>query len=297
MERAPSPCNLCGATAYGPYRQRSLPHVVRCGGCGLVRVEEFPDSGRLAEIYSAEYFRNDTSNVLGYADYESDRPFILRTAHRRLRKLEQLAPGRGRILDVGCAFGYFLEAARRRGWDVEGIDLSEHAVAYARQHLGDAAVHTGQLEQAGLPLGSFDVITLWDVVEHFPDPVEKLAYCRELLKPGGLLVLSTPDIGSPVARVTGPRWMGFKLADEHLYYFSRRTMGAMLERAGFAVVRTFPVGKDVSLGLFGARLRLYVPPLAAVVDALVRLTGRGRASVYVNPRDIMCVVARKPAAG
>ncbi|MGI8927780.1 MAG: class I SAM-dependent methyltransferase [Tepidiformaceae bacterium] len=292
MECGAGVCNLCGSGEATPYAE-GLPHLVRCSGCGLVRVAQLPGLDRLEQVYSADYFRNESSHVVGYADYEQDKSLILRTSHRRLARLEVLRPRRGRLLDIGCAFGFFLQAANRRGWEVEGIDLSSHAVDYARRDLGDDAVRCGQLESAGYEPASFDLITLWDVVEHFTDPREKLAYCRELLRDDGLLVLSTPDAGSLAARLTGSHWMGFKLAEEHLYYFSRKTMHAMLERAGFEPVETFQVGKDVALELFAARLRLYAPPLAALVERVVRRAGRGRSSVYVNPRDIMCVVARK----
>jgi 2-polyprenyl-3-methyl-5-hydroxy-6-metoxy-1,4-benzoquinol methylase len=247
----------------------------------------------LREVYSKDYFRNDHSEVTGYEDYERDRYCILKTANRRLDVIGKYRRRPGRLLDVGCAYGFFLEAARKRGWDVDGIDISEHAVAYARDHLGLPA-KAGVLEEAGYEPASFDVITAWDVVEHFPDPLRELQYLYTLLKPGGLLVLSTPDVGSPVARITGHRWMGFKLAEEHLYYFSRETIVEMLEEAGFDRTRTFHVGKDVALEFFARRLSLYVPPAAKAVDRAVAGLGLGRASVYVNPRDIIGVVAKKP---
>jgi 2-polyprenyl-3-methyl-5-hydroxy-6-metoxy-1,4-benzoquinol methylase len=264
----------------------------RCRTCGLVSVSEMPPPEALRDVYGEAYFRNARSDEVGYDDYEADRDCIVRTANRRLDVIEWHTSHRGRLLDVGCALGFFVEAAVRRGWHAEGLDISEHATSYARDVLGVEA-RTGTLHEAGYAPASFDVITAWDVIEHVPDPVAELRFMRTLLKDGGLLVLSTPDIGSLVARVTGSRWMGFKLAEEHLVYFDRNTLTLALAQGGFEVERVKPIGKDVSLEFFTRRLRLYAGPAAWALEKLVWAVRLGRASVYVNPRDILMVIARK----
>lgn len=289
-----SPCVLCGATAPQPLQRRGLRHLQRCDSCGLVSVRHIPGPSELREVYSEEYFRNAHSHVSGYEDYASDRYCILKTAHRRLDLIERQVSVRGRLLDVGCALGFFLEAAMERGWQVEGIDISAHAADYATHHLG-IDVRCGMLEEAGFPASSFDVLTAWDVVEHVPDPVEFLRTCHDLLRPGGLMVLTTPDVGSLVAKLTGPRWMGFKLAEEHLYYFSRQTLAVALRNAGFKPNLARPVGKDISLEFFAQRLQMYAPWLARPMGRAVWTVGLDRASVYVNPRDILLMVARRPS--
>ena len=286
------PCALCHNNLFRDLDDAKLSHLRRCATCGLVSVRHFPEPEELRAVYGEAYFRNARSEESGYDDYEADRYCIVKTAGRRLDLIERYTPQRGRLLDVGCALGFFLETARRRGWNVEGVDISEHAVSYARDELRLAA-RCGMLEEAGFEPGSFDVLTLWDVIEHVPDPVANLKYCRSLLGEGGVLVLSTPDVGSRVAKVTKSRWMGYKLAEEHLYYFSRRTISLALEQAGFEVLHKQSIGKDVALDFFGRRLALYAKPLAAGLNKAVSTMGLGRASVYVNPRDILCVVARR----
>jgi 2-polyprenyl-3-methyl-5-hydroxy-6-metoxy-1,4-benzoquinol methylase len=229
---------------------------------------------------------------MGYEDYEADRYCIVKTARRRLDMIERYETKRGRLLDVGCALGFFIDTAHKRGWAVDGVDISEHAVQYARDTLGLPA-RVGMLEDAGYPQAEFDVLTLWDVIEHVPDPVANLRYCASLLKERGLIVLSTPDVGSLVAKVAGARWMGYKLADEHLYYFSRRTLALALEKAGFELVELRGIGKDVSLEFFAKRLKIYVPPVAAALAKFLDASRLGRGSVYVNPLDIVCAIARK----
>jgi 2-polyprenyl-3-methyl-5-hydroxy-6-metoxy-1,4-benzoquinol methylase len=288
------PCNLCGSTIRVPLKDRKLAHLKKCPACQLVSVRSFPEREVLEDLYSEEYFRSANSELSGYDDYERDRYCIQKTADRRLDVIERNHVRRGRLLDVGCALGFFVEAAQRRGWDAEGIDISAHAVEYATGKLGVKA-RAGTLDSAGFEPDSFDVLTMWDVVEHFTDPLGQLKYCHSLIREEGLVAISTPDVGSAVAKVTGPRWMGYKLAQEHLYYFSRDTIGAMLDKAGFDVIETQQIGKDVALEFFARRLKMYAPPLAMVAGGVIDRLGLGRASIYVNPRDIVMVVARKRA--
>lgn len=286
-------CPLCGNSTYAALGAPRLAHLWRCAFCDLVSVRSLPASEDLHAVYGEAYFRNTRSEEMGYEDYEQDRYCIVKTARRRLATIERHHPVRGHLLDVGCALGFFADTARSRGWEAEGIDISQHAVDYATGELGLPA-RQGVLEDGGYDQESLDVITMWDVIEHVTDPVAELRLVYGLLRPGGLLMLSTPDVGSLVARATGARWMGYKLAEEHLYYFDRKTIGLALERAGFAVVEERPVGKDVSLDFFAKRLRLYAPPAASALAWSLDKAGLGRASVYVNPRDILSVVARKP---
>jgi 2-polyprenyl-3-methyl-5-hydroxy-6-metoxy-1,4-benzoquinol methylase len=254
-------------------------------------VRRLPEPAELHAVYGEAYFRNSRSEESGYEDYEQDRYCIVKTAGRRLDILERYTHERGRLLDVGCALGFFADAARHRGWQAEGIDISQHAVDYATQHLGLPAKQ-GVLGEAGYEPGSFAAITMFDVIEHVPDPVAELRLVRTLLRPGGVVMLSTPDVGSLAARATGARWMGYKLAEEHLYYFDRKTITLALDHAGFEVLDVQPIGKDVSLDFFAKRLRLYAPPVAAALGWAFEKARLGRASVYANPRDILGVVAR-----
>jgi len=284
-------CRLCGSSEIVSLGDARLDHLVRCGACGLVHVRDFPFAGDLQHVYGESYYRNTSSHVVGYEDYEADEANVLETAQRRLRQISRRKRAPGHLLDVGCAVGFFLEAARERGWQASGIELSSYAAERARTRVG-CDVHCGELTDVRLPAGTFDVITLWDVVEHMADPLEQLTECRRIIKPDGLLALSTPDIGSLMAKLTGPRWMGFKLADEHLYYFSRATATELLDRAGFEVVQAFPVGKCIHVEFFVKRLGLYLPRLAGALMRLVRGTWLGERTIYVNPGDIICLVAR-----
>jgi SAM-dependent methyltransferase len=185
-----------------------------------------------------------------------------------------------------------METAQAAGWQATGVDISPYAAAFARTRTG-CDVREGQLDAAGFEPGSVDVVTMWDVIEHMTDPRPQLAAANAVLRPGGLVALTTPDLGSVMARLMGARWMGYKLADEHVFYYSRQTLARLLDKTGFTVIDAFPVGKDIELAFFVKRLELYAPRLAAILTPFVADSALGRHSLYVNPRDIVCVIARK----
>jgi SAM-dependent methyltransferase len=147
-----------------------------------------------------------------------------------LRIIQRYKQG-GRLLDAGCASGVLLGLAADAGWDVTGVEPSEVLAAKAKENLnGRGMVICATLQEAGLPLAAFDVLTLWDVLEHVREPVPFLRTCTSLLRPGGYLIANVPDIGSRPARLLGERWP--LLLAEHLNYFDRDTLKQCGQRVG-----------------------------------------------------------------
>jgi len=140
----------------------------------------------------------------------------------------------GRILDVGCGAGHFLNGMKLRGWQTFGIEVSEGAAAYARERFG-LEVHVGELEEAEFPAACFDVITLWHVLEHLHDPLATLMEINRLLKDDGLLVFAIPNWESVDARLFGEFWVGLDVP-RHLYVFARPALESLLFEAGFKIV-------------------------------------------------------------
>jgi 2-polyprenyl-3-methyl-5-hydroxy-6-metoxy-1,4-benzoquinol methylase len=233
---------------------------------------------RPEDEYGEAYYRGGV-----YADYLVDRAAIARNARRWLAEVEPQAPGRS-LLDVGCAAGFFLEAARERGWSVRGLEVSAFAAGHARG-LGIAVdVDSILSPPSGLP--AFDVVTLWDVIEHLDRPDVALRRVRELLRPGGLLGLSTGDYGSLLRRVAGSRWRLF--ADPtHRFFFDEATLVRLLRGEGFEVRSLRRRGKWV-----GVAMALQQSPLPFAAP-LQRWLGARRLApmVYANLRDVMTVVA------
>ena len=223
-------CMLCGAGEARRLVTKRGYDVVRCAGCGLVYVWPQPTREELAAIYSAGGYHAEVDEA------ERRRHFA-----RRLRQVEELAPRRGCVLDVGCSKGYFLEAARDEGWEAVGVDLNRKAVDEARAR--GLEVHCGDLSDFDPSGRLFDVVTLFDLIEHTTDPQATLRACRGLLRPGGLLVVSTPNIDGLVPRVTYglfARTLGaweHPTPPGHLVQFSRRTLQQMLAQTDFRIVR------------------------------------------------------------
>ncbi|MFC1960869.1 methyltransferase domain-containing protein [Chloroflexota bacterium] len=284
-------CNFCGSTNTHPYCPENERGLVQCEQCGLVYVGARPDPEALYTLYNEQYFSSDDSGSVGYSDYIADERNIRKTFERRLKVLEKyVAPGR--LLDVGCAAGFFVSEAAQRGWDVQGLDVSEFAVNYVQEQFGFDA-QLGSLLDLDYAPGTYDLVTMWDVIEHVPDPMAHMEKIATLLRPGGIFVLATPDVGSIPARLTGKRWIGYKMADEHIYYFSVKTLTQMLDKAGFAVVQHYPVGKYVTMSLFFDRLAFYLPFVEQVNNFLNRFFGLNEKAAYINPLDIVAITARK----
>ena len=152
---------------------------------------------------------------------------------RRLRKIEKYKNG-GRLLDIGCAAGFFLEVAEEKGWDVFGVELSEYASNYARER--GLNIFTGDVTATKFPDEYFDVITLWAVISNLQNPYNNLIEAYRILKKKGLIVIQTGNIDSIFAKLQGINW-GILTPGGHLYYFSPKTLRKMLELTGFEIVK------------------------------------------------------------
>jgi SAM-dependent methyltransferase len=186
-------------------------------------------------FYNQSYFQSADA-AKGYDDYAALETGLRRTAHARLRRITRLAgvSGGRRLLDIGCGTGAFLDEARRQGWDVRGVEVSAYAVEQARRR-GLEVVH-GPIEDFLPAAHAYDCVTLWDAIEHVRDPLGVLQAAGRALRPGGVLALSTGDVTSLCARLTGPRWHLFTLP-EHLYFFSPAALNRLLARAGCRMTR------------------------------------------------------------
>jgi SAM-dependent methyltransferase len=265
-------CIVCRS---GPARASALRvDLVECANCGLVYAPAATeDPGQFDDRYYHEG---------AYADYAQDREAIHRSAQSRLKLLERTVKGR-RLLDVGCAAGYFLEAARTRGWNVTGIELSPYSIQLARAH-GLEVFEASILTPPPLPL--FDAVTMWDTIEHIQRPDIAVENVRRLLRPGGVLVISTGDRRSFVARALRRRWR--LMSDStHKFFFDQATLSAVLIDAGFQIVSISHEGKWVSTGMILHQLRLR--PATVVRRALGARAWNP--AFYVNLRDVMTVVA------
>ncbi|HZT08891.1 MAG TPA: class I SAM-dependent methyltransferase [Chloroflexota bacterium] len=292
------PCNLCGSTSFReiyPSRLESLAGrdvqeiyactssaygecgpIVRCTNCGFVYQNPQPDPECIRAAYE------DVVDVR----YAEEREGRVHTFRRALGEIEEFARP-GRLLDVGSHLGVFVEVARDLGWDARGIELSHWAVGVAQKR--GLPVTRGSIADLRDAEHSYDAVTMWDVVEHLPDPTGDVRHIHRLLRPGGLLAISTMDVDAPVARVLGRRWPWYM--QMHLSYFSRRTLARMVTAAGFQVVDVRRHCRIVRLGYLAEQLEQRIGPVLGRVARAVGASQLGRRLVPIDLGDIVTLFA------
>ena len=286
-------CCLCGGTEGRVLRHRTWKGmklaIVRCASCGLEQLDPVPTPSQLQAIYDASYFCCESPLQGGYENYTADEPQIRKTFMRRLQQAGVKPGERGTALDIGCATGIFLDVLRSSGWHAQGIELSPDAAKQATKR--GFQVQQGDWRSVSFPDGSFDLISLWDVIEHIPEPMAVLHQCHRWLAPGGTLLISTPDVSAWLARLLGPWWLGYRSAGEHVLFLGRRTMSQFLEQSGFEVSRIQSIGKYMRLDRIVTRLGYYT----RIFRILLPFKGFfiSHLSPYVSSGDTMYVVARK----
>jgi len=289
-------CSLCGSEGRDDVFREEPFHVVRCQDCGLVYVTPRLKPEVLPQVYDEGYWTSEGPKNRGYADYRSQEQLYLKTFRKRFDIIDRYMPEPGRLLDIGCAAGFFLEVARERGWELEGVELSAEIATHAIEHYGFDQIHVGTLETAPYERGSFDLVTMWDVVEHVPDPRTFFEAARAYLRPDGLLILETQNVGSAFAKRMGPKWQHYKHL-EHLYHFDSETIERLLDETGFEILENTPDlgGKHVSVAFVRERAERVSNAFRYLLRPLALFD---RVNFYVNLNDEMVIAARpKKTAG
>ena len=218
----------------------------------------------------------------GYAN-AVDETFVSQAVAReqtfgRCLRLVEKAWGKppGRLLDIGTANGSFLQVAKTAGWDVTGCEPNKWMTQWCQKNYGIEVI-AGTVFDGRFPAASFDVITLWDVLEHTPDPLAVLRECYRLMKPGGLLVVNYPDIGAWIARAMGRKWVF--LLSVHYYYFTTTTIRDALNRTGWEPFKLKPHFQSLELDYILFRATPYAAFLAKPLRQFVNALGLGKVSM------------------
>ena len=228
-ERGLLSCPACGCSDWQPASRVRRAPLSRCARCGLLGTTRFVAGAETPEhLYDV-----DAKNLEVYREHYL--PHRLAFYSRLLPQLERFRQT-GRLLEVGSGYGFFLEMASKAKWACEGVEISPFCCQAARQR--GCKVWCGQLADAGLRAGTYDVVVLWDVIEHFAEPDEIIRRCYALLRPGGALVMRTPD-----ARALAPTLQPARVAykhlvypantAEHVFHFTRHDLSAIVTHLGF----------------------------------------------------------------
>ena len=265
----------CTSAEYGSHAQ-----IVRCNQCGLVYANPRWSDEELVALYEA--VEDNT-----YSEEREGRELTFRKHLQAMERVVGQANGRS-LLDVGAYIGVFVEVAQQAGWNAYGVEPSQWAVDEARRH--GLSLIQGTQDAPALAGCQFDVVTMWDVIEHVTDPGGEIAKARRLLKPGGWLLLHTMDSDSKLARLMGGRWPW--LMDMHLTYFSQKTLAALLEKHGFEVIWSGAQGRYLRLGYVATRIAGLNRPLGRLAQAIVYGLHLQETAVPLNFGDLFTIYAR-----
>jgi SAM-dependent methyltransferase len=265
------------------FSARRLPdrvhyRLVTCRACGLVRSDPVLGAEALAKLYAASTF-----------DYAGELDGLRATYGRALARVAELTPDRAGLLDVGTGSGFVLELAHDMGWsDVRGVEPSADAIGQAspdiRPRIAMDVMRAGLFEA-----GSFDAVTMFQVLDHMPDPAVLLEECRRVLRPGGVVLAFNHSVTAWSARLLGERSPIIDV--EHTYLYSPRTMHRLFDEAGYEVLSITPARNTYSLSYLAQLLPLPDGPKARLLERL----GRSRAGALraTVPLGNLCLIARR----
>ncbi len=301
-------CPVCQSKAVTHwYRPSHAPGPVgRCNECGMVFIAQIDDMRAL--IFEGPASDAQHERLLMSADMkdladcwemallpskEAEWPALRANAIEHLQRMETyLTVEQRSVLDFGCGWGFFLGAAKERGWDAHGLEpLPGHAV-YARAKFG-LDVLTDTLRDDSFAPEQFDAVTAFQVFEHIPDPAGDVMRLQRLLKPGGLMLIEVPNIATWSVRLLKDRHRHF--VQDHLNFFSAETLSDLLTRNGFKILTSYRPTRRMSyrhlVSIWGQRV---LPrPLANIAQTMAQRTGLWNESLRVNLGDIVAVLARK----
>jgi SAM-dependent methyltransferase len=297
----PTECAICGPQAAGEelypanldpeaftpavFSARRLPdrmhyRMVRCRQCGLVRSDPVLGAAALAELYRDSSF-----------DYGEELEGLRATYGAALDRAAGYLSSRHGLLDVGCGSGFVLEVAKEHGWtDVRGVEPSGDAIAKAAPGIAPLIVQD-MMREGLFEDGSLSLVTLFQVLDHMPDPAGLLRDCRRILRPGGVILAFNHNVTAWSARVLGERSPIIDV--EHTFLYSPQTMRRLFSEAGFEVLGVTPVSNTYSVSYLTHLLPLPRALKQSLIPRL-RATALGRRQLTV-PLGNLCLIARRQA--
>jgi len=278
-------CFLCGADdAKEIFRKSRSGRVVKCRDCGAMYVNPRRSGQVMSAVREGDAPPKVQPDEAKWADANAAIRFAL------LGRWD-LLPEPARLLDVGCWTGFFMRAAKRRGWKPTGIEPVAAAAEWGRENL-NLDIRTAIFEDADLPRESFELIAFMHALEHLHDPDAAIRRAHELLKPGGVVAIECPNADSFMARIFGGRWRQF--IGDHVSFFTPATIARLLNKNGFSKIRVKSIGRAFPLRLVADRIeRHYSRSIGGIVEFAIKCVGASNIGITLNPGDIMFAAAVK----
>lgn len=233
-------CPICQSLKIKFFFQKKKRRFFVCQNCCLKFIQPFPSESEVEKFYQAEYWHRKSyrgESALGYLSYLAERESFIDYFQKVLRELKRVYPRpSGKVLDIGCSFGFFLKVAQEADWQIYGIDLSPAPVEQAKRELGVKTIYNKSIEQAKFKANFFDLVTVFQTIEHVVDPERFLKEIKRVLKPGGVVLLSTPNAAGWQAKLMGKSWFSYRHPD-HFYFFNFKNLSILLKNSGFVKIR------------------------------------------------------------
>lgn len=281
-------CPIC-ATLRSPvyrYEKNGFP-IFSCTRCGVFFVFPQPTSDQIRKIYSENYF--DRGNKYKSAVENTDNPNY-RNDQIKVALLQKFTPT-GTVLDIGCALGGFLQVAQEAGYNVSGIEISKSAVHHIQKNK-NLDVICGELISAGLPDGKYDIVTMWDVIEHLSDPISYIKEIQRILKPGGILALTTGDIRAVWPRLAKRHWQ-LMTPPQHLFFFHPQVIKSLLAQNNFSLKDVRYIGKYATIDFILFKANESFGGIIDPIKTLARRLGVDKKQICINLHDIVTCIAVK----
>jgi len=280
------PCAVCGSERFEEKYLIQNFHIVQCKDCSFVYVNPRIKTEELYKLYASDYFNN---TQFGYENYELNARLRVMTFEKWYAGIVPfLGKKRDKALDIGCAAGDFIEVLQRNGWnDVEGIELDPTMIAKLKQK--NIRVSTTPIEQLTITR-KYDLITLFDVIEHLPGLTEAIQKLKDILEPDGTIALITPDYSSTQRKLFGKRWFQFK-PYEHIQYFTPATLALALKPHGLTIVHHSASGQCADAEFLGSRLERYqFKLLAGIFNGVTGLLGLKNKAWYADTGSMFVII-------
>ena len=282
-------CNLCKSTKNENYLEKDNWQIGRCKNCGLIFLNNIPSDNILESLYDDNFFKDGQKSPKEGIKLEYNPTYL--NAQKRLEDIRKYGWEKGMLLDIGCGTGIFIKAASKY-YNCIGLDISKDAIEFAVQSLGVEAI-SGSILDIDFKDQLFDIITMWDVIEHVSDPNEYMRAISRMIHPGGLLAITTGDIESIMFKIQNKNWH-LLIPPIHLFYFSPKTITFLLEKHGFKVIKISRIGQYTNIGYMLNKIKR-LHSNSTFIKFIVNMTNRfklNKFNLYMNLYDVMTVYAK-----